>query len=151
MKRTLFLSILIVFFTTSFMSLVGCNNQTPTKEQYQLQEQCGKRCNEIFKEKYDGRDGIIPNPNKSYWIYKHSNHFNKKMNKCFQLEDIGTYTQKGEVIQITKELFDINENRQYGVLRNTGKTNELYECFVLDKKCKSEKEWDLLVKPYMED
>ena len=32
MKRKLFLSILIVFFTTLIMFLVGCNNQNPTKE-----------------------------------------------------------------------------------------------------------------------
>ena len=46
MKRKLFLSLIIVFFTISFMFLVGCNNQKSTKEQstksikevYDLQE-----------------------------------------------------------------------------------------------------------------
>ena len=46
MKRTMFLSILIVLF---IISLVGCNNLTPTKELYKLQEQCGKRSEEWYK------------------------------------------------------------------------------------------------------
>jgi hypothetical protein len=162
MKRTLFLSILIIFFTISLMSLVGFNNQKSTKEDstvsekkikevYDFQEMCRKQSKEIFKGKYDGRDDIKINSDKSYWIYEHSNYYNKKMNKCFQLEVIRTYTQKAEVIQITKELFDINEDIQYGFLRNIGKPNEIYSCFVLKKKCKSEEEWDSLVKPYMEE
>ena len=60
MKRTLLLSILIVFFATSFMSSVGISNQNPTKEQssvsiiaskddYELQERCEKRSEEFLK------------------------------------------------------------------------------------------------------
>jgi uncharacterized membrane protein len=64
MKRKLFLSLIIVFFTISFMFLVGCNNQKSTKEQYQLQEQCGKRCEELFKTKYG--NGTI-NDKEQYW------------------------------------------------------------------------------------
>ena len=68
MKRKLFLSILIIFFTTSFISLVGCNNHNIIKEQLSpsekkikedddLQKECGKKSEEYFKKEYGG--GII--------------------------------------------------------------------------------------------
>ena len=68
MKRTLFLSILIIFFTTSFMFLIGCNNHNIIKEQLspsgkkikgddELQKDCGKKSEEYFKKEYGG--GII--------------------------------------------------------------------------------------------
>lgn len=62
MKRTLFLSVLIIFFTTS-MFIVGCNNQTPSKEQsqedlklkYELQEKCGKSGEEFLRKQFGGQ------------------------------------------------------------------------------------------------
>jgi hypothetical protein len=135
MKRTLFLSILIVFFTTSLMSIVGCNNQTSTKEQlkedkeqFELQEKCGGISREFFKNEFSRET--------SYY----RNHYNKKMNKCFILVT-GLYTT-------FKSLNDVNENKRYGVLLIT---KDGIGCDVLEKKCKSEQEWDSLVKPYMEE
>ena len=158
MKRTLALSILIIFFTISFMSLVGFNNQNPTKEQssvskitqkddYELQEKCEKRCEEYFKEDYGNgfdEDGI------SNYTY----HYNKKLNKCFILitstEFIRNMENKIQNIRI-KTLFDLNENKEYGSLIQFGKNIKTDDCVVLDKSCKSEQEWDLFVAPYMEE
>lgn len=137
MKRKLFLSILIVFFTTSFMSLVGCNNQNPTKEQssvsqktlkeqYQLQEQCGKKGEDFYKKKFND-SGF------------YQNHYNKKLNKCFILVD--------DSEKYRKNLFEVNELKIYGSFS----MEKGIVCNVLEKKCKSEQEWDLLVKPYMEE
>lgn len=61
MKRTLFLSIVIIFI----VSMVGCNSQqTPTKEKssisqkelYDLQVKCGKGSEEWFKKTYGNED-----------------------------------------------------------------------------------------------
>ena len=65
MKRTLFLSILIVLFTMSF---VGCNK----KEEYGLQDKCGKGSQEWFKTNYSHRET-------NGWSYKYTNHYNKKL------------------------------------------------------------------------
>ena len=158
MKRTLFLSILIVFFTISFMSLVGFNNQDPTKEQssvskitpkddYELQEKCGKRCEEYFKKDYD--NGFDKNG-----ISNYTYHYNKKLNKCFilinSIEFIRKVEDKYENITI-KTLFEFNENKEYGSLVLFGKNIKTDSCLVLDKSCKSEQEWNLLVVPYMEE
>jgi len=154
MKRTLFLSILIVVFTTSFLSVIGCNNnedqRKKLKEEYDLQERCGNQSEEIFKEKYHSQDDIVIFTDDGFKIYEHRNHYNKKMNKCFQIIRI-EYRNGEKGGAITKELFDINENRKYGFFENSWGPNKINDCNVLDKECKSESEWDKLVKPYMED
>ena len=124
MKRKLLLSILIVFFTTSFMFVIGCSDNR--KVDYQLQEQCGKRSDDYCK-----------NCNSDSESYK--NHYNKKLNKCFIL------VMKGEN---GKLLMDVNERKQYGFFFSN---KDDFFCDVLDKSCKSIEEWDKLVKPYMED
>lgn len=163
MKRTLFLSILIIFFTTSFMSVVGCNNQNIIKEQsslsekkikgdYELQKKCGKQCEEYFNKEYG--NGIINKGDGEQLISNYTNHYNKKLNKCYILitstEFIRNMENKIESIRI-KTLFDLNENREYGSFIQFENNNKPINCRILEKYCNSEKEWDLLVKPHMED
>ena len=144
MKRTMFLSIVIVFI----ISIVGCNSQqTPTKEKssisqkelYDLQEKCGKLCKEIFNKDYNGGEVLISGVIKV--TYSYENHYNKKLNKCFMLLD--ERNRMGNV----KTLMDVNENKDYGSIRvNEGK---IMSCYVLNKTCKPTEHWDELVKPYM--
>ena len=154
MKKILFLSILIVFFTTSFMSLVGCNNQNIIKEQSSLsvfQEQCGKRSNEYFNKEYG--NGIINGGDGERLISNYTNHYNNKLHKCYILitstEFIRNMENKIENIRM-KTLFDLNENKEYGSLIQFENNNKPINCRILEKYCNLEKEWDSLVKPYME-
>lgn len=123
MKIKLFLSLLIVFSTISFIFLMGCKNQNSTKQQYELQEKCGKSGEEYFRNKYGG-DG---------W---YNCHYNNKLNKCFFHYN---HLSSGEV------LIDISENKNYGSCYSSG------SCYVLDKKNLNSVEWDKIVKPYMEE
>lgn len=156
MKRTLFISILIVLFTTSY---VGCNNQTPTKEQsvksikevYELQDMCGKQCKEWFIKQY-GNPPVQKYDKDGHSFVFFENHYNKKMNKCFLLV-ISKYLRgspedkDGELIILSKVLIDFQESRRIGLY--------IYEesitskCFVSNNECKSEGEWNILVKPFM--
>jgi len=128
------------------MSLIGCNNQNQTtkkilKEQYELQDKCGKRSEEWFKKEYESTEG-----NTNY-----KNHYDKKENKCFILLTSFYTNKKGGSIQLS--LYDINEDNEYGVLIIHGYNvnNKPYSCSVLNKSCGSYDEWLLLVNPYMED
>jgi len=47
-----------------------------TKEEYELQERCGKRAEEIFRIEY--RNG-----NKAGKMSNYTNHYNRKLNRCF--------------------------------------------------------------------
>jgi hypothetical protein len=142
------------------MSLVGCNNQTPTKEEksvsqkqlkedYDLQERCGKRCDEVFTKGF-GKEGIT-NDKGSQMMSNYTNHYNKKMNKCFMVIASTTYNPKTKDVVIMKNIFDVNENKDYGSVIKVGARPTTNGCLVLDKKCNSEEEWDSLIKPYMEE
>ena len=145
MKRTLFLLILIVFFTTS---LVGCNNQKSSvsedkKVNYQLQEQCGKSCKEYFIKTYGELDEQTDVD--GWWKNDFNSHYNKNLNKCFILVD-----SKNSYKMNRKRLLEINENKDYGKYWK-GSNGVTTNCYVLDKKCDSEEEWNTLVRPYMEE
>ena len=117
------------------------------EEDYRLQEKCGKRCDEMFKKELG--NGITSDESSSM-ISSYQSHYNKKMNKCFILVKETSYLKdkKRDVI-LNKELIDINENKYYGSFsKYGGMTNN---CIVSGEECKSEEEWDLLVKPYMEE
>ena len=134
MKRKLFLSILIVFLTTSFISIVGCNNK---KDDYELQDICRKSSQEYFNNQLSHGE--------TNWEYE--NHYNKKLNKCIMLAT-GIY-KNGDM---KKQVISVNENKEYGFyvsIGNKGNGHESGE--FLGKLCKSEEEWNSLVKPYMEE
>jgi hypothetical protein len=161
-KRKLFLFILFMFFTTLFISLVGCNNHKIIKEQFppsgekikgadELQKQCEKKSEEYFKKEYGG--GIINGEKGERLTSSYTDHYNKKFYTCFILMNSTEFiNMKGEIKSIRiKTFYDLNENREYGSLIQFENDNKPCSCRILEKYCDSEKEWDLMVKPYMED
>ena len=141
------------------MSFVGCNNQKSTKEQikeqspqqssvsekqlkvdYELQERCGNQTREFFKKEYG--DGVTT-VGKGQMLSGYQNHYNKKLNKCFIIITSTSPSMK------LKNLFDFNENKELGTFVDN--KNLSMDCRVFEKSCKSEQEWDSLVKPYMEE
>lgn len=98
-----------------------------------LKNQCEKDCEEwvTTDEKKFFRDK-----------FTHQNHYNTRLDKCFILVN---YTKKQ-----LKVLREINENKIYGSIRSK-KDGTIIICNVLEKSCKSEEEWDSLVKPYLEE
>ena len=120
------------------------------KEGYELQVKCGKQCDEKFKGKY-GSEGVEVKNEKGFTVFKHRNHYNKKLNKCFQLIETSHCNKEGVVETKIQELSDINENKIYGRIINFLNTHRVFECFVSKTGCKSEEEWDLLIKFYMEE
>ena len=103
-----------------------------------LQEKCSKETEIYFNKEY-GKDGY----------FSYTNHYNKKLNKCFMLLSHIGVTEK-----ITSEtLNDHFENKEYGDFHESFKNGspEVIYCKFLDKHCTSRNEWDSLVKPYMEE
>ena len=110
------------------------------KEISKLQEKCEKQSKKIFRKQYN--DGSVENSN-GLFLYKYKDHYNKKLNKCFMV-----ITEDG-VLERYKKLLDVDENNSYGSIRVNNEQENL-GCYVSEKKCKSEQEWDLIVKHYME-
>ena len=143
MNKLLFLSVLITLICSIF--LIPSNTYSSPKEDYELQDKCGKRCEEIFKEKFG--NGIINDKDQIGHI-SYQNHYSKKLNKCFLLLNQTTRTKSDDKIFINKSLWDVNENKKYGTFVEIGENKF---CEVLNERCKSEGEWNKLVKPYMEE
>jgi hypothetical protein len=106
-----------------------------TKEEYELQERCAKSAAEAFKTYKYGNEGIPE-------VY--TCHYSKKLNKCFIM--ITAVSSDSEV----RYVYDVNENKRYGGFTRWPNTLGV-SCEVLGRECHSSSEWDLLIKPFMED
>ncbi len=120
------------------------------KMYYELQEKCGKQSREMFREEF-GNGIVYKNEQKITSDY--TNHYNKKLNKCFLLVNLINHIKNREnkiEKNRLKMLFDLHERKEYGAVLIFD-NGELDSCSILDQICKSEQEWDLLVKHYMEE
>jgi hypothetical protein len=120
------------------------------KDDLELQKKCEKESDEIFKEQY-GDDNVKVKTNNGFDLYNHRTHYNKIFNVCFQVVEKSLCNEDGVVGTHVKELLNINEDKKYGSIMEFLNPTKVWECYVAQKKCKSAGEWDLLVKPYMEE
>jgi len=133
------------------LASLGSAYAASNKEEYELQERCGKRADESFKREYG--NGIRQDKDGST-IFGYRNHYSTKLNKCFFLESSTGYTQakdKKKTGSVMERLFDINENKEYGIYFKRDEDNQPFTCNVEGKVCHSKKEWETLIKPYMEE
>jgi hypothetical protein len=123
----------------------------PNKEQYELQERCGKRAAEVFKSYNPG--GEITNTDTGQDIVTYQNHYSARFNKCFvlQITTSVNFRSSNKSMSTLMTLFDVNENKDYGQFFKSS----LYEipttCEVQKQVCHSQTEWEELLKPYMEE
>lgn len=121
-------------------------------EEYELQEHCGKRAAELFNKKY-GSSGVIYTKN-GQGMAEYTNHYNKKLKKCFVLLTYRNipYKDKSQQSSIMHQLYDINENKRYGDYFKSDGMSVPTSCTVDGQvMCRSEQEWNALVQPYMEE
>lgn len=136
---------IIIIIICSFF-LLPHNTYSSSKEDYELQERCGKRSEERFKKEYGDGNIFI---GKHLEVFTYKCHYNKKLNKCFFLLS-GNPSSPGSN-SFTRTLLNINENNEYGLIVKSKNSENPVVCWVLEKGCNSEKEWYTLVKPYMEE
>jgi hypothetical protein len=164
----IFISLFLLFLSCSKNDSIFTDHEkkaeqlTKQKDQkysrglYQLQGVCREYANEWFDQTIIGKTENVS--------YNYVSHYNRKLNHCFVMLETTKFPQeKIDTILITKDLYDINENKSYAHAIFEGKSNKpkdeyLYRskdnevvCTVLDIKCRSKVEWDSLVKQYMEE
>jgi hypothetical protein len=137
------LSFLVLFLLVGCVEFLEDRKLEDIKVDYQLQERCGKKCEEFFKEKYG--NGIL---NDGKRIVTYQNHYNKKLKKCLIILNTKFFSKNINKGYKEKFLFDVNYKRGYGFFHNSG---TFTFCDVERIRCNSEEEWVSLVKPYMED
>jgi hypothetical protein len=143
---------IISLFSLSFpviLLIAGCagfledRKLEDSKTDYQLQERCGKKCEEFFRKEYG--NGILKD---GKMIVTYQNHYNKKLKKCLIMITTNYFIKKINKGYKEKFLFDVNYKRDYAFFHNSGIINF---CDVETNRCNSEEEWVSLVKPYMEE
>ena len=140
---------IIIILICSFFLLPQNTYSSSKEEDYKLQERCGKYCDEMFRKVYG--NGLTSDENSSI-ISGYQNHYNKKLNKCFILITSKDYPKdKKTDVLLMKNIYDFNENKEYGSFSKFRKDVTPSDCNISEKTCNSEQEWDLLVKPYMEE
>jgi hypothetical protein len=147
-SKIFYISIFILFASAVAYSASNDAKPLTAKELYELKERCGKTCAQWFKEEFC-KEGIYSDKTGS-GTRSYTSHYNVKLNKCFVLVEDRVYSKPQSTL---KTLFDINENKRYGDYFRMIVENHVpaLDCSVLEKRCKSEAEWDSLVKPYMEE
>jgi hypothetical protein len=134
MKRLLVLSAVLLCSTA--------NAAEPNAAAYQQQERCGNRAEEVLR-----LNGW--NPAKD--IASIQSHYNTRLNRCMAIQRV--------IIDGAPDwiLFDVNEGRDYGEFSETfvkyqGElTKPVTACYIEDKRCRSQSEWEELARPYMEE
>ncbi len=145
MRTVLFLAVSIIGVS---VALSGLGSAASKKEDYDLQELCGKRAREVFNRDYSIRtwqDGL------GQWDVTYVNHYSNKLNKCFMLVRKRLTPRTIDVDPVTRleALIDINENKPYGGFMQRGNDAPI-ECKMLGYPCKNEAQWRYLLLPYME-
>lgn len=141
-------SIYILIHILMIFGIASAVYAASVREEYELQEKCGKRCEEIFKKE----NQFVKTTSDGQMLSGYQNHYNKKLNKCFILIETTNYpNDKKTDILYMKWIFDVNENKEYGSVNKFRKNPSVSGCYVLERTCTSVREWDLLVKPYMEE
>ena len=119
-------------------------------EEYELQERCGRRAEEIFRK--DWGKGMSQTGG-AIFEGNYNSHYNKKQNKCFYLIWSTATTRKGKEQSTTRSavLYDINRNKEYGSFSQLESDALPSRCYVLSNSCRSRQEFDKLVEPLMLD
>jgi hypothetical protein len=112
-------------------------------ELYDLQERCAKRTEQEFRREWG--DGIVREGGAIVGTGSFQNHYNVRLNKCFYLLTYETPASN----MVT--LFDINEQKEYGMLFERRREPLKVNCRVGEKTCSSEAEWTRLIAPFMEE
>jgi hypothetical protein len=123
----------------------------PDKAQYELQERCAKRAEQIFS-----RDWSHGSPDNSAGYTQTANyqsHYNPTLHKCFMLETSSAYDQKRPTVM--KTLMEVNSNREYGQffgdLPGSKPSGLPSICYFGQEPCRFEAVWDAMANVYMEE
>jgi hypothetical protein len=137
MKRIL---IFILFLCASSVAMTGCDQENAA-----LQERCKNEGEAYFKAVFGDR--VFDNKDRAGSI-SYRTHFNKKRGQCYIVLDENGYERRADKLYEKKILLTPVDRKQHAFFYNIGKSTI---CDVAGQACRSEDEWDRLVKPYMKE
>ena len=134
-----------------------CCHAAPDKLAYELQERCGIRASVEFKREF-GTAGTPVTKLGATSFHNFQNHYNSRMNACIYLIRSSGFTAvrinkpgdgtKGHEMQA---LFNLNENKELGSYFKFTDSVSPMQCQVGSSVCRSKEEWEVLIRPYLEE
>ncbi len=125
-----------------------------SKEQYELQERCGKQAAKVFEKEYESvTDTSVTDTKEGQNVSSYRNHYNPTLNKCFFLvtPEILAYRANHNYTASLYSLIELTDHKEYGSFYKRDDVKAPMQCVVNGKSCNSEDEWELLIAPYMSD
>lgn len=129
-----------------------------TQQLRERTERCASRTRAGFRREW--KDGVVSTP-EGQLNADFAYHYNAKLDTCFYLLHVSRQAiereQGGELpVAITRKLIDVNEGEVYGEFAGPGAVGSLPQgfpdtCKVTGLYCASEREWDVLVRFFMEN
>lgn len=141
------LLVLAVAATVLFSICTVLAHAASDKEIDRLSERCAKRTADIFEKDYPSKSW--KEQDGSSWTIRYEKHYNTKLEKCFMLTRTLLTGSDKESVNNSYLLVNVDENRECGEYLDFKKTD--VTCYIFNKSCKSQSEWDALVKPYMSE
>ena len=136
----------------STAALSGTTFAAVNKDEYELQERCGKHAADYFRRNFGNAVSKIEGGQQEIDF---SNHFSKRLNKCFiqiTTNNVRYKNKNPEVVtSFDIRVLDLNANREYARYVNVYQKEKPALCRVAEKWCNGILEWEALIKPYMED
>jgi hypothetical protein len=135
-------------FSMAFL-FVTSGAAEPNKVLYELQERCAKEARGLFQKQWG--DGVVKTDDGQI-DEGYENHYNARLNKCFYLEMQTFYPREGTGGQIQRDstLYDLHENKEYGQCHKVENGYTSPMC-TMRGTFYSEEEWNVLLKPFMEE
>jgi hypothetical protein len=139
-----------IYWATFLLVLIAC--QANAQSTLALQEKCAEGAKKFFSE-FKGRYGSDPDFYLSYTC-----HYNKKSDRCFIHISVFIVDTDAKEDCVSQYLFDVfggfpdspSKAIEYGRLRKYPFTKE-EKGEVMGRACKSKREFEALIKPYMEE
>jgi hypothetical protein len=102
---------IVLIYFLSLLIFFPLNGYAGPKEDYELQERCGKRASERFKAEF----GNYASNDKDFnYLFNYTNHYNSKLNKCFMLVTTTMIPKNKKTDHmVIRDLYDVNENKEY--------------------------------------
>lgn len=132
-------------------NVVAQAQEESTKEAYEfVAERCSERAQELFKHQWG--NGVVTSKGQTTTA-DCTNHYNTKLNACFQRLTINTMNK--ETVTTTITIADVNDQRvvaTYGKsVENKSNLFKQSACSVDGQSCKSQDQWESRVAHYMRD
>lgn len=155
-KLGILIAAFIIAFTVAFSQIYPrLSAKTPSKTTYSNIEklQLKENCSNIAQKYYEKNWNEVP----AGMIVNHTSHFNQKLNKCFIYIKVADFTEA--YVSNNYYLYDAIEGglyAEYDHVVNSGEGKKYEdippsECNVEGQLCKSERKFNNLIQPYMEN